>query len=132
MAKKKTSVQSTTNGNGQMGSDEKTDYSRWRLLDDAGRHTWHYLETDEELEKWPQSIADKYHLGLPTVCIFCFSPNVLDVHILIQCLRDYRIYLPRKLHFNPPPIACRSSPTFNCLRVIGHANMEGRCFCSRA
>ena len=45
---------------------EKTDYSRWRLLDEAGRHTWHYLTTDDELRKWPQSIVDKYHLGLPT------------------------------------------------------------------
>lgn len=53
----------TTDANG----DEKTDYSRWRLLDDRGRQTWHYLESDDENEKWPQSIADKYFLGLPTV-----------------------------------------------------------------
>jgi lanosterol synthase len=46
----------------------KTDYTRWRLLDEAGRQTWHYLATDEEVKKWPQSIADKYHLGMPTVC----------------------------------------------------------------
>ncbi|WEW56037.1 Lanosterol synthase erg7A [Emydomyces testavorans] len=45
---------------------DKTDYSRWRLLDDHGRQTWHYLKTEKELEEWPQSIADKYHLGLPT------------------------------------------------------------------
>lgn len=47
--------------------DEKTDYTRWRLLDERGRQTWHYLQTDEEVEQWPQSTADKYHLGLPTV-----------------------------------------------------------------
>ena len=29
-----------------------------------GRHTWHYLETDEEMEEWPQSNVDKFHLGL--------------------------------------------------------------------
>jgi len=46
---------------------EKTDHSRWRLLDERGRQTWHYLEDGEELKKWPQSTADKYHLGLPTV-----------------------------------------------------------------
>lgn len=45
---------------------DKTDYSRWRLLDESGRQTWHYL-TDDDIEKWPQSVADKYHLGLPTV-----------------------------------------------------------------
>ncbi|OJJ48455.1 hypothetical protein ASPZODRAFT_150681 [Penicilliopsis zonata CBS 506.65] len=46
--------------------DAKTDPLRWRLLDDRGRQTWHYLESDEELAKWPQSVADKYFLGLPT------------------------------------------------------------------
>jgi lanosterol synthase len=63
--------QSTSNGkkvlNGRVQKDQKTDYSRWRLLDEAGRQTWHYLRTDEEVKKWPQSIADKFHLGLPTV-----------------------------------------------------------------
>ena len=47
--------------------DEKTDYSRWRLLDDHGRQTWHYLKTDKEVKEWPQSVADKHHLGLPPV-----------------------------------------------------------------
>ncbi|KAI7671423.1 oxidosqualene-lanosterol cyclase, partial [Hortaea werneckii] len=46
--------------------DPKTDYSRWRLQDDQGRQTWHYLQTHEELKKWPQTTADKYHLGLDT------------------------------------------------------------------
>jgi lanosterol synthase len=48
--------------------DQKTDYSRWRLLDEQGRHTWHYLTTEEQVKAWPQTTADKYHLGLPTVC----------------------------------------------------------------
>ncbi|EGE83049.1 Lanosterol synthase erg7A [Blastomyces dermatitidis] len=57
----------TMNGNNlTLDTDEKTDYSRWRLRDDRGRQTWHYLKTDEELKAWPQSIPDKYHLGLPT------------------------------------------------------------------
>ena len=38
------------------------------MLDDEGRHTWHYLETKEQAKKWPQSIADKWYLGLETVC----------------------------------------------------------------
>ncbi|KAF2203923.1 terpene synthase [Delitschia confertaspora ATCC 74209] len=45
---------------------EKTDYSRWRLRDDHGTHTWHYLETDEEIKAWPQTTADKYFLGMET------------------------------------------------------------------
>ena len=46
--------------------DVKTDYTRWRLKDDRGCQTWHYLETDEELKAWPQHTADKYFLGLDT------------------------------------------------------------------
>ncbi|KAM3507803.1 hypothetical protein MY11210_007006 [Beauveria gryllotalpidicola] len=43
----------------------KTDYARWRLKDDDSRHTWHYLIDDDELDKWPQSNAEKYYLNLP-------------------------------------------------------------------
>lgn len=48
---------------------ERTDYSRWRLLNERGRHTWHYLEDEEDAQDWPQTTADKYFLGLPTVCV---------------------------------------------------------------
>ncbi|KAJ6624958.1 terpenoid cyclases/protein prenyltransferase alpha-alpha toroid [Mycena sp. CBHHK59/15] len=42
-----------------------TDYSRWRLLvSEGGRHTWHYLKTDEECAQWPQNAVDKYWLGM--------------------------------------------------------------------
>ncbi|KAK9555050.1 Lanosterol synthase erg7B [Aspergillus fumigatus] len=43
----------------------KTDYSRWRMLDEDGKHTWHYLDDDEAARTWPQTLADKYYLGLP-------------------------------------------------------------------
>ncbi|KAF4624901.1 hypothetical protein G7Y89_g13269 [Cudoniella acicularis] len=59
-----------------VGSREKTpsppitesqiDTNRWRMRDIDGRLTWHYLEDDEETNKWPQSYADKWYLGLPT------------------------------------------------------------------
>ncbi|KAF1346147.1 squalene/oxidosqualene cyclase [Delphinella strobiligena] len=45
--------------------DVKTDYSRWRLRDIRGAQTWHYL-SEEQAKEWPQTIADKYHVGLPT------------------------------------------------------------------
>lgn len=48
---------------------ERTDYSKWRMLDEKGRQTWHYLD-DEEVKKWPQSDADKWYLGLPLVYAF--------------------------------------------------------------
>ncbi|KAI5786471.1 terpenoid cyclases/protein prenyltransferase alpha-alpha toroid [Peziza echinospora] len=44
----------------------QTDYTRWRMKSDHGRQTWHYLKTDEELKAWPQSISDKYFLGMDT------------------------------------------------------------------
>ena len=47
--------------------DPKTDYKRWRLEDDRGRQTWHYLHSDDELKQWPQTTADKYHMGMDTV-----------------------------------------------------------------
>ncbi|KAF7308670.1 Terpene cyclase/mutase family member [Mycena chlorophos] len=42
-----------------------TEYSRWRLrVSDSGRHTWHYLQTQEECDAWPQNSVDKFWLGL--------------------------------------------------------------------
>lgn len=46
---------------------QKTDYTRWRLKDDRGCQTWHYLQTEEEVKAWPQSAADRYFLGMETV-----------------------------------------------------------------
>ncbi len=59
---------------------ERTDYSRWRLLDDKGRQTWHYLVDDEQVKEWPQSKADKYFLGLPLVRLpFRFPIQILTL-----------------------------------------------------
>lgn len=61
-----------TSAQGHLTPDEngdlKTDYSRWRLVNEEGRQTWRYLESDEENSAWLQTVAEKYHLGLPTVC----------------------------------------------------------------
>lgn len=59
--------------------DEVTDIQRWRLLDERGRQTWHYLETNEKIKAWPQSTADRYHLGLPLVSTI---PNSLRLRML--------------------------------------------------
>lgn len=48
----------------------RTDRTRWRLLDEQGRQTWVYLRSKKEAEEWPQSIADKHHLGMPIVCVY--------------------------------------------------------------
>ena len=44
----------------------RTDPYLWRLRVEHGRQTWHYI-SPEQAEEWPQSIPDKYHLGLDTV-----------------------------------------------------------------
>ncbi|PWN48974.1 putative lanosterol synthase [Violaceomyces palustris] len=45
----------------------KTDPSRWRLrVSDGGRHVWHYLSDDQQCRDWPQTIEDRYWLGLET------------------------------------------------------------------
>lgn len=79
-----------TDAQGHLTRDEngdlKTDYSRWRLLDDRGRQTWHYLENDEENEKWPQSVADKYFLGLPTVLIRLNVPSSRTTQSVLTCI----------------------------------------------
>ncbi|KAI4173443.1 MAG: hypothetical protein LQ343_002976 [Gyalolechia ehrenbergii] len=57
----------STSHKAQGDEDERrTDLRRWRLLDERGRQTWHYLGADAEVGSWPQSTADKYFLGLPT------------------------------------------------------------------
>ncbi|RNJ59457.1 hypothetical protein D7B24_002462 [Verticillium nonalfalfae] len=43
-----------------------TDPSRWRLSSDGGRNVWHYLTRDEDIQRWPQTAVDRYHLGLST------------------------------------------------------------------
>ena len=57
----------TVNGDAEESEVRKTDYSRWRLLAERGRQRWRYLEDDDVAKNWPQTTADKYHLGLPTV-----------------------------------------------------------------
>ena len=52
--------------------DPATDLERWRLLDERGRQTWHYMQSDEQVKQWPQTTADRHHLGLPLVG-FTFS-----------------------------------------------------------
>ncbi|KAF2685400.1 terpene synthase [Lentithecium fluviatile CBS 122367] len=58
-------VKDSARGKGGV-AESKTDRTRWRLEDERGCQIWRYLESDEECEKWPQSVADKYFLGMDT------------------------------------------------------------------
>jgi hypothetical protein len=98
--------------------DQKTDYSRWRLLDEQGRHTWHYLTTDEQVKAWPQTIADKYHLGLPTVRYHALQRRTLA--------NDPRACLSSHVSLNHPSQSTtvfHFIPSYNYHRVIGLASM---------
>jgi len=82
---KKRNGEARPNGNGVIRDakrpriEDRTDYTRWRMRDDESRHTWHYLEDEEALKKWPQTYADKYYLGLPLVrCLT--TPSLLASH----------------------------------------------------
>jgi hypothetical protein len=103
---------------------QRTDYSRWRMLDEKGRQTWHYLEDDEEVKEWPQSKADKYYLGLPLVQVT--FPSFYSILIMN---RGFRILLLRK----PPSILSRSalnsSNTSNSHQETGVVNMADQCSC---
>ncbi|KAL4788443.1 terpenoid cyclases/protein prenyltransferase alpha-alpha toroid [Aspergillus varians] len=81
-------------------NDSKTDYSKWRLLDDDGRQTWHYLESDKENEAWPQSVADKYFLGLPTGL-----PKLPKAKTPLQCAENGLEFFS-KLQLPPGNWAC--------------------------
>lgn len=101
---------------------KRTDYSRWRLLDERGRQTWHYLEDEEDAKDWPQSTADKYFLGLPIVRIM-FS---LHTHKLIVD-RIYPNSQPRKHPSTLLRMVLDSSNIYNYRRGIGHVNMADLC-----
>ena len=105
---------------------ERTDYSRWRLLDERGRQTWHYLEHEEEAKEWPQSTADKYFLGLPTVRK-SFNHTIF---YLLTSERVFQIFPPRKHPSMLLRMVLTSSNIFNFLRATGPANMADRCFFS--
>ncbi|KMP02262.1 hypothetical protein CIRG_10085 [Coccidioides immitis RMSCC 2394] len=43
----------------------RSDPRLWRMRAVEGRQSWHYLD-EEEAKKWPQTLADRWYLNLPT------------------------------------------------------------------
>jgi hypothetical protein len=95
----------------------KTDYTKWRLLDEAGRQTWHYL-TDEQAKEWPQSFADKYFLNMrPLVCqVSMFLESYANVRRMRQS------FLHQKTLSTPSRMASSSSRNYNCHPETGRLN----------
>jgi lanosterol synthase len=64
--------------------ENKTDHTRWRLQNDRGCHIWHYLGSEEEAKKWPQSTAEKWYLGMDTVSTTDVSHSVLALYVYMD------------------------------------------------
>ena len=112
----------------ESGEQPFTDYSRWRLrVNDGGRHTWHYLRTDEEDEKWPQNKVDKYWLGLPLVC--APVPFAVSTH----CVgRTSLLFRKRTTPLRLPGTGTNFTNIFSQKTDIGPASMVVQCSCSPA
>lgn len=57
---------------------------KWRLRIDKkfGRQTWHYMESEEMENAWPQTVIDKYWLG---------TLKVLNRNIKVEKFRIFQI-----------------------------------------
>lgn len=69
-----------------------TDYARWRMQDTRdGAHVWEYLRTDEQVQAWPQTDADKYWTGQPLVRVVVLEVMIVysadNVRTCRPCLR---------------------------------------------
>lgn len=125
----------TTHSAKRLRLEERTDYTRWRMRDDESRHTWHYLEDDEAVKEWPQTLADKYYLGLPLVrqpeTTVPGSPSPMAYLTFCSC-RNFRSSRERRdpsMRLGTDSTSLKSS---SCRPATGAANMAGQCSSSRA
>lgn len=65
-----------------------TDLRRWRLKSSQseGVHNWLYLGEEEEARSLPQTFAEKYFLGLPTVSDLPPPPKLDSGRVGKSCL----------------------------------------------
>ena len=116
-------------------TDEATDLRRWRLLDERGRQTWHYLEKDEDVARWPQSNADKYFLDLPLVReiskSFSIERHMFTALTKSNCRSFFDFRLPRH-PLRPLEAAFPSFLTYNSRQAIGLVSMADPCSFCRA
>ena len=103
-----------------------TDYSRWRLLvNDGGRHTWHYLHHEDELESWPQNDVDRYWLGLGLVGLGFLSGSQLTYHLFRTYPITFQLARLSKLRGT----VMNFTSICNRMTVTGQASTVDRCSC---
>lgn len=111
---------------GAVKLEESTDIRRWRLADDRGRHTWHYMSTDEGAKSWPQNTIDRYHLGLELV------RTVANDRVAVDADRARDRICPACHELIPlwhlPSMQCRFSPICSSHQETGLVNMVAPCF----
>ncbi len=76
--------------------DQRTDLERWRLLDERGRQTWHYMSSDKQATEWPQTLADRHHLGLPLVRTLC---TFIPLNLSVDSSRTCQTFLQQQLQW---------------------------------
>lgn len=115
----------------ESGNKPFTDYSRWRLLvNDGGRHTWHYLQTDEECEKWPQNDVDKYWIGIPLVSML--SKFWLANALRPQPNRTCPTSLSPRMRWMLLAMGIHSTSTFSLMMDTGRVSTVAPCSFSPA
>lgn len=107
-----------------------TDYDNWRLrVSDLGRHTWHYLKTEEERREWPQTICDKFWLGKQVVGDLVHASNLST---LTYSSRIYQFYHPRQRPWKQRRMAIPSTKTYNPMMATGQEHTVAPCFSFQA
>lgn len=102
-----------------------TDPGRWRLDVDEGVHRWRYLDELASARR-PQSAAEKYFLGLPTVRnVSRSSYNVLFAHLS----RDYHNFLPRIIFSNLLAMDSDFTRVSSFMMAIGAVHMAAPASC---
>lgn len=84
------------NRGGPYKTEPVTELRRWRLRNVGGRQTWHYLESNEECEAWPQTLLDKHSLGLSTVSNLFYVKNLK--HTFWKFIRYFLCLMNSKHH----------------------------------
>lgn len=121
-APQKKAIESTETQEKRPQLSTRTDYTRWRMLDEKGRQTWHYLEDDEDAKEWPQTTADKWYLGLPVV-----RDSPWAVTPILTGHRAFPIYLLSRRLSTRSRMASNSSLNSNFLQETGVANTADPC-----
>lgn len=105
-----------------------TDLGRWRLQTSEGSYRWRYVSA-EEAQQHPQSTAERYFLGLPTVSTILSSPIVVKSEYTSEstcCVRVRQTYQNHDVFMTALTMASHFTNDYNWMKVSGLAIMEAQ------